>query len=402
MVISGLAALLFRYLYQLSMGIMLTPAEYGTLFSLTSILAIVMIFSQGIQTAIAKYTSAFKADGGEDRIKYLWSLSLKRGILTGCALFLLFAIFSPQLSNFLNIDNNWYLIVLLSASIFVFALPVNRGIIQGYQRFLFLGSTNALLHIVTLVLAVILVYVGLGIGGGLIPFVVAYAILFVVTLAALRPLRWIKSNKTEISGLFSYTGLTLLAVLFFAVATNVDIILIKHYFSPEGAGTYSAISVLGKICLYAPMGIAIAMLPKSAALYETGAMTNKILVKATVYTSILAGAIIIIYYIFPESILSFVFNDKYPEAEPYLYKYGLAMAFFAMAFLLMNYLLSMNRTRVAFAFFVTMILQIVLIVFFHSGISQVILVMLVSGMCAIIFVLPCFREVPTSKSSTAN
>jgi O-antigen/teichoic acid export membrane protein len=384
------------------MGIMLTPAEYGTLFSLTSILAIVMIFSQGIQTAIAKYTSAFKAEGAEDRIKYLWSLSLKWGILTGCALFLLFAIFSPQLSNFLNIDTNWYLIALLSASIFVFALPVNRGIIQGYQRFLFLGSTNALLHLLTLVLAVIMVYVGLGVGGGLVPFVVAYAILFIVTLAALRPLRWINSNKTEICGLFSYTGLTLLAVLFFAVATNVDIILIKHYFSPEAAGTYSAISVLGKICLYAPMGIAIAMLPKSAALYETGAITNRILIKAIAYTSILAGVIIILYFIFPESIINFIFGDKYPEAEPHLYKYGLAMAFFAMAFLLMNYLLSINCIRVWLAFFATMILQIVLIVFFHSGISQVMLVMLISGMCAIFFVLPYFRKVPKSKSSTAN
>ena len=49
----GLAGGFFAYLYQLSMGIMLTPVQYGMLFSLTSLFAIIMIASQAIQTKVA-------------------------------------------------------------------------------------------------------------------------------------------------------------------------------------------------------------------------------------------------------------------------------------------------------------------------------------------------------------
>ena len=56
MAIFGLLGGFFAYLYQLSMGIMLTPVQYGMLFSLTSLFAIIMIASQAIQTTLAKFT----------------------------------------------------------------------------------------------------------------------------------------------------------------------------------------------------------------------------------------------------------------------------------------------------------------------------------------------------------
>ena len=54
MAIFGLLGGFFGYLYQLSMGIMLTPVQYGMLFSLTSLFAIIMIASQAIQATLAK------------------------------------------------------------------------------------------------------------------------------------------------------------------------------------------------------------------------------------------------------------------------------------------------------------------------------------------------------------
>ena len=44
---------IFNYVYQLAIGIMLTPEQYGILFSLTSLLVILQVFSQNI----AKFTS---------------------------------------------------------------------------------------------------------------------------------------------------------------------------------------------------------------------------------------------------------------------------------------------------------------------------------------------------------
>jgi len=95
MAIFGLLGGFFGYLYQLSMGIMLTPVQYGMLFSLTSLFAIIMIASQAIQTTLAKFTSKFRAENALGKINYLWRFSLKRTLLFGAVLFLALALLTP-------------------------------------------------------------------------------------------------------------------------------------------------------------------------------------------------------------------------------------------------------------------------------------------------------------------
>ena len=55
------------------------------------------------------------------------------------------------------------------------------------------------------------------------------------------------------------------------------------------------------------------------------------------------------------------------------------MGLFAVSFLLLNYLLSLNQTKIAYFFLGAMPLELVLIAFFHSGIAQIVNMMLISG-----------------------
>src|SRR3990170_109515 len=59
----GLTVNLFSYLYQLAMGALLPPVQYGVLFTFTSLLVIVSVFSQSIAAAVARLTSQFRANG---------------------------------------------------------------------------------------------------------------------------------------------------------------------------------------------------------------------------------------------------------------------------------------------------------------------------------------------------
>ena len=87
MVIFGLLTGLFNYLYQISMGIMLSPADFGTLFSLFSLFMIVWWLTQALQTPMTKFVSTFKAQGSIGKASYLWSASLKGMLLVGLAAF---------------------------------------------------------------------------------------------------------------------------------------------------------------------------------------------------------------------------------------------------------------------------------------------------------------------------
>ncbi len=384
---------LFNYLYQLAMGRMLPPAEYGTLISLLSLFLIISVFSQTIQTSITKFTSRFRVDNRLGRVNYLWKYSLRRTFLLGVVLFLALFLLSPLISGFLNIDNSWYWIVFASSFILAFAVAANWGILQGLQRFSPLGFSTALVGLLRLGLGVLLVYLGMGLYGGLLCLPLAILVVLVLTLSFLRDLAKVGNETVKVSGLFSYAGLALLALTAFAVLTNIDVVLVKHFLSPENAGNYSAISVLGRIVLVAPMGVAIAMFPKTAELFESGKSHRPVMMKAMLLTILIGGGVVIVYWLFPDFIISHLFAGKYPLATPYLSKYGLAMAFWAISFLLMNYFLSLNRTRVAYPLLGAMVLQLGLICLFHSSIAQIVNIMLISSVACLALMCPLYLNV---------
>ena len=269
-----------NYLFHLVMGIMLTPTQYGTLYSLLSLLVILSIVSSTIHTSVTKFASKFKAHGNLGGVNYLWRFSLKRTFLIGLVSFLILSLLSPLLATFLNITNIWYLLFLFLSLILTFVLPVNYGILRGLQRFIPLGSSNTLMAILKLATGALLVYLGLGVYGGLLAFIIAQLIVFIFTLYFLRDLTSAGAEKIDTGGLRAYVGLALLAIAAFTVLTNVDVILVKHYLSPETTGSYSAIAVLGKIAFIVPGGIVVAMFPKTSELYETNATHHRVLLKA--------------------------------------------------------------------------------------------------------------------------
>jgi len=384
---------LFNYLYQLAMGRMLTPAEYGTLISLLSLFLIISVFSQTIQTSISKFASRFKADNKLGRVNYLWKYSIRRAFLFGVVLFIALFLLSPLISSFLHIDNSWYWIIFASSFILAFALAANWGIMQGLQRFSPLGVSTALVGLLRLGLGIFLVYLGLGLYGGLLCLPLAILVVLVLTLSSLRDLAKVGNETVAVSRLFSYAGLALLALTAFAVLVNIDVVLVKHFLSVENAGNYSAISVLGKISLVAPMGVAVAMFPKTSELFETGGSHRPVMLKAMLLTILIGGGVVIVYWLLPDFVIDQVFAGKYSIAAPYLFKYGLAMAILAICFLLMNYFLSLNRTRVAYPLIGAMVLQLGLICLFHSSIGQIVDIMLISSTACLALMCPLYLNV---------
>ena len=136
--------------------------------------------------------------------------------------FLVLSLLSPLISNFLNIDNNWYLIILFLSLILVFMLPVNYGILRGTQRFIPLGSSNTLIAFLKLSVGALLVYLGLGVYGGLFAFIIAQVAVFAVTLFFLRDLARAGNEEIEIRGFHSYAALAVLAIAAFTVHTGLS------------------------------------------------------------------------------------------------------------------------------------------------------------------------------------
>ncbi len=180
----GLAAGLSGYLYQLAMGILLTPAQYGTLLSLTSLLLVVSVFGDTITLTVARQTSRLKSQGRLGAVNHIRHRFLKWTLVIGVLAFLVAAALSPLLTRFLNSDSNLYSILLFSSLALVFPVSSDWGIMQGLQAFFPLAAVRVVWALARPALAVLLVYTGLGLSGGLAAVPLSYAVAFVVTVLA--------------------------------------------------------------------------------------------------------------------------------------------------------------------------------------------------------------------------
>ena len=94
-----------NYLFNIIVGRLLGPGEYGAVVSLFSVLVIISVPIATIQTVIAKYTADFNAKNENSKIKHLIVGVSKQLFIGNTILFVLIIIFSglPALVGLLSI-----------------------------------------------------------------------------------------------------------------------------------------------------------------------------------------------------------------------------------------------------------------------------------------------------------
>lgn len=374
-VINGIS----MYVFQLIMAVLLHPEQYGVLFSLTSFFSIIIVIAPAIAITLSKYTTRLLAADRADSLDYLWRHSLKRAFVIGLVLFVFLLSLSPLISRFMNLASTAYFIVITTTILVVPLYATNTGVLQGLQRFITLGISNTLQALIIVILGPVFVYAGLGILGGLVVFPTSYFIVLILTTCILHRLLRSRGGKTTISGFGSYAGNTLLTIFAITALTNIDVILARHYFSAADVGSYSAITVLGRVALFAPAGISIAMFPKTSKVFERGGNSVFIFIRAFLLVVLIVAGIVIIYSFFSPYIIAILFADKYPSIALYIPRYALAMAFFAMVTIINSFLLSLSEQRIAYILLGVCVLQVILLNIFHENISQFVNIFFVSS-----------------------
>ena len=338
----------FNYLYQLLMGRFLTPKEYGELFSLLSLFYIFSVLFTTINTSITKFTAVYGVNKEYGKIKGILIRATKSFTLLGIGMYIILVLLSPIISSFLNIEDNMYVIALFASIPFGLILPAYQGILRGLQRFEALGISLSSWAFFKLLFGVLLVLLGYGVLGGVLGVFLAHVGGFLITLLFLKDLFGYKHNHDiELKDIIKYSGLAFLAIFAYTTMWNIDVILVKHYLSPLEAGNYSAISVLGKIALFAPGAVSMVVFPKAAERHERGEKHLHILLKGLALVFLISGGVVLLYALLPKFIITFIYGEKYLSVAPYLWRYGLAMMFLAMTGVTINYMLSINRMKIS-------------------------------------------------------
>ena len=368
-----------NYAYQVFMGRALGPESYGVFGALFALFYLLTVLGRGIRFSASRFVAELA--GRQHEVAAFHRGLALRSFLFGCGLAAVLVATSPAIAHFLGVGSAWPVVIVAATIPLSLAFTANQGALQGLQWFAPLGGYKILQAAVKLVAGVALVVAGYGVLGAFGALALAMLLAVVLTALHLRvrlPPRDASALDVGYDRAYRYAPPAILAGFCLTVPANVDVILVKHFFSGTQAGHYAAAAVLGKILLFMPMGISTALFPKVTSEHAgpDADRMDALFDRALLYSAAIAGTGAAVYWFLPRTILSAFFGSAFVDAAPLLQWYGVAILGFVLAVVVLNFELARDRTRFVYLFAAVSIVEIGAIWLLHGTMVQVIQILL--------------------------
>lgn len=384
-----------NYLYNLLLGRILGPAEFSDAAILITFLLILSFVGMTFQIVSAKYAVLF------DEVKLLLFTRMitKYALLTGLVTGIAILFFNQELQDIFHTKTASMFMIFGFGIPFYFMMSINRGLYQGKNLMNKLATTyqtemasRLLLTIIAILVLPtvppsILVAAGIVISFvfGLIPFQKKI-------VASVKVNKSLEAQEDVIDkkGIVTFFMLTAFYELTQIIINNSDIILVKHYFNNEQAGLYASLALIGRVVYFVAWMFVMLLLPKVIQLKKDGLETQPIVLKYVAYIAVLSTVIVLVTFIFPETVVHLMFGKAYLSIAFLLWKYALATSIFAIANIFAYYFLSINQYIPVVVSAIIGLTQIVLIVLFHNSLQQVVEMQIIAMVTLLIFQLLFF------------
>lgn len=370
------------YFFQFYMSRKLSIEDFGMFNSLMSLSAIVSVPAGTISLVMARYTSKFHALQEIGKIKYLFCNAYIKLLLAGITGIVIVTCLSKYIGNFLNIHANLPIILVGISLLLSLILPINLGLLQGLQRFGYLGMNGSISGLFRLAFGILFIHIGLRVNGAILAGIAPSFIMILITWYPAKFLlsKAIRHDKEKYTKeILLYSLPVTMANLCFSGLINIDLVLVKHFFSPEDTGNYAATAILGRSIFYLPGAIILAMFPMVSESHTLNKDTYGLLNKALLFTLILSGLGLVIFFVFPSQVMGLLMGEKFVETAPLLRIFGLAMLPFALLNILINFNLARHRVNFVYALAVGCLLEVLLIYTYHNSLIQIIYILMGSG-----------------------
>jgi O-antigen/teichoic acid export membrane protein len=362
--------------FNVAMARMLGPATFGHVSAIATLLMLCSALTLSFQMVCAKFIAQNPSPLAR---KHAFHGFMRRAWLVGILVGATLAAVSIPLAHILKLPTP-LLIVILSVGI-AFSIPmgVKRGGLQGLTRFLPLSRNFIIESLVKLSIALVLVSAGYGVYGA-VGAIAASVIAAYLTgwvnfgkaeddHAALCPVRFRHALREGIQAIVFFIGQV--------VINNIDILLVKYFFSPEEAGLYAAVALFGRLLYFACWSIISAMFPVSAAAPKDE-HPMKVLKTPLLLVSSLCTIFIVAVKFLPEFVVTLILGPRFAQADELLPIYALATAIYALSVVLIAYEMSRRIANTGWLQLVISGLTIAGIALFHRDLKEVIEVQIVT------------------------
>lgn len=366
---------IFNLIYQLFIAHSLSPADFAAFNTLLSIFTLISAPLGTLQTVVAKYTSEFRG-------KFFISDMLGKCLILACLTLVIFYFFSPHIMDKLKVPSMLSGPILALMLAISWVAPVLSGALQGFESFKWLTSITVLTGALKLALAVVFIWLGFSIAGALGALLFSSLCAMAIMIYPLRGFLFSKKAPVyhvRYKEILFYVFPVALSSFCFLGLVNMDMILVKYYFSPSDSGVYSLAQMVGKIFLFLPAAISFVLFPRTSALNAENADTSSTLKKSLVYGALLCVSAVAFYNIFPVFTLKVLTGKVNSESIVLGRLFSFSMSFFALSFILITYALSIKNFRFLKYLVVSFITQLLAIVLWHENLFGVQIILCINS-----------------------
>ncbi|KKU81824.1 MAG: Glycosyltransferase, group 2 family protein [Parcubacteria group bacterium GW2011_GWA1_47_8] len=256
LVLSSIVANILNFVFNAYLGRQLTLEEFGIVTMMSTFAYMLSLFTGALGTTMTHVTSFLEGAYPSASRRFFRKKWLSICIVAALSS-TVWLISVPVIANFFQVTSFIVIIAFAPAIIFGALDSFNRGYLQGTFNFRFAAIVT--LGEVIAKLAIVFAFVTYGFhefAALAIPLSVVVAWVFSTTIAVFlyrrassvisgRPIEPIaKKFPLGFYGASLMTGISVVAFL------SVDVILAKHYLSPDDAGRYAMLSLVGKMIYF--------------------------------------------------------------------------------------------------------------------------------------------------------
>jgi O-antigen/teichoic acid export membrane protein len=412
MVVGSKLGDVFNFIYRLVLVRLLTIEGYSVFNTLISFFVIISQFLSPFQPTLTKFIAGYAAREEWGNIRYLIKRSWIAVGLFSLLTFILFWIASEPIAAFLNITDSMYVILLGLLIATTLLLSVPSSFIQGTQLFVpmaYLSAGSALIKLAVgiglLCLAKKMANPGLAVSGALWGFISSPVAVILIVIIIIR--KWLLAHPetekpTTVASILPICRYLLPAALIvgsFWTLTNIDIILVKHFFSEQQAGDYSIAQMVGLIVLFLPGTVTLVLFPKAASARAQNLGSRTILKKGLIIVSLFCIPTAVACGLWPGPILTLITGKSNPQSNQLVVWFSVAMSFFSLSMLIIYYHLAVHNVKMAIPLVFLALAQTGTIVLFHQSLKTVLFIVVFYSIITFISSLFMLRYEPGPEES---